>query len=117
MPAAPILKVTSSPSGAQVLIDGRELGNTPFVSKEVDPSAPHTITIKKDGYEPNERMVSGLDWSRPHGSSPQTLKVNAKLRRAAAAPGATPAPAPPKENAEPEDTGGPYIKEIKPDSP
>ncbi len=116
-PAAPILKVTSSPSGAQVLIDGRELGNTPFVSKEVDPSAPHTITIKKDGYEPNERMVSGLDWSRPHGSSPQTLKVNAKLRRSAAAPGATPTPAPPKENAEPEDTGGPYIKEIKPDSP
>jgi uncharacterized protein (TIGR02266 family) len=116
-PAAPILKVSSSPSGAQVLIDGRELGNTPFVSTEVDPSAPHTITIKKDGYEPNERMVSGLDWSRPHGSSPQTLKVNAKLRRAAPAPAATPSPAPAKENAEPEDTGGPYIKEIKPDSP
>ena len=115
VPAAPILKVTSSPPGAAVLIDGRELGNTPFVSKEVDPSSPHTITIKKDGYEPSERMVSGLDWSRPHGSSPQTLKVNAKLRRAAAAPAATPAPA--KENAEPEDTGGPYIKEIKPDSP
>jgi uncharacterized protein (TIGR02266 family) len=113
-PAAPILKVTSSPSGAQVLIDGRELGVTPFMSKEVDPSAPHTITIKKEGYEPNERMVSGLDWSRPHGSSPQTLKVNAKLRRTAAAP---PAASPPKENAEPEDTGGPYIKEIKPDSP
>ena len=116
-PAAPILKVTSSPSGAQVLIDGRELGMTPFVSKEVDPSAPHTITIKKDGYEPNERMVSGLDWSRPHGSSPQTLKVNAKLRRTAAAPAAPPGATPPKENAEPEDTGGPYIKEIKPDSP
>jgi hypothetical protein len=116
-PAAPILKVTSSPSGAQVLIDGRELGSTPFVSKEVDPSAPHTITIKKDGFEPNERMVSGLDWSRPHGSSPQTLKVNAKLRRSAAAPAATSAPATPKENAEPEDTGGPYIKEIKPDAP
>jgi uncharacterized protein (TIGR02266 family) len=114
-PAAPVLKVTSSPSGAAVLIDGRELRNTPFVSKEVDPSAPHTITIKKDGYEPNERMVSGLDWSRPHGGSPQTLKVNAKLRRTAAAPAATPAPA--KENTEPEDTGGPYIKEIKPDSP
>ncbi len=116
-PAPPILKVSSSPSGAQVLIDGRELGSTPFVSKEVDPSAPHTITIKKDGYEPNERMVSGLDWSRPHGGSPQTLKVNAKLRRAAGAPAATPSPAPAKENAEPEDTGGPYIKEIKPDSP
>jgi uncharacterized protein (TIGR02266 family) len=116
-PAAPILKVTSAPAGAQVLIDGRELGNTPFVSNEVDPSAPHTITIKKDGYETNERMVSGLDWSRPHGSSPQTLKVNAKLRRTAAAPAATTGPAPAKDNAEPQDPGGPYIKEIKPDSP
>jgi hypothetical protein len=116
-PVAPILKVTSSPPGAQVLIDGRELGNTPFVSNEVDASAPHTITIKKDGYEPNERMVSGLDWSRPHGNTPQTLKVNAKLRRTAAAPATTPGPAPAKENAEPQDTGGPYIKEIKPDSP
>ena len=118
-PAAtpPVVKITSSPSGAQVLIDGKEMGVTPFVSKEIDPASPHAITIKKDGFEPSERMVSGLDWSRPHGSTPQTLKVNAKLRRSAAAPAATPAPAPAKENAEPEDTGGPYIKEIKPDSP
>jgi uncharacterized protein (TIGR02266 family) len=115
--AAPLLKITSSPSGAQVLIDGKEMGVTPFVSKEIDPASPHAITIKKDGFDPSERMVSGLDWSRPHGSSPQTLKVNAKLRRTAAAPAATPAPTPAKENAEPEDTGGPYIKEIKPDSP
>ena len=115
-PATPVIKITSTPSGAQVLIDGRELGTTPFLSKEVDPASPHTITIKKDGYEANERMVSGLDWSRPHGKSPQTLKVSAKLRRTAAAP-AAPAEAAPKENAEPQDTGGPYIKEIKPDSP
>jgi uncharacterized protein (TIGR02266 family) len=113
---APVLKITSSPPGAQVLIDGKEMGTTPFVSKEIDPAAPHAITIKKDGYEANERMVSGLDWSCPHGNTPQTLKVNAKLRRSAAAAPAA-APAAPKENAEPEDTGGPYIKEIKPDSP
>jgi hypothetical protein len=99
-----------------VLIDGKEVGTTPFVSKDVDPAAPHAITIKKDGYEASERMVSGLDWSRPHGNTPQTLKVNAKLRRAAAAAPAA-APAAPKENAEPEDTGGPYIKEVNPGSP
>ncbi len=118
-PAAPIIKITSTPSGAQVLIDGRDLGTTPFLSKEIDPASPHTITIKKDGYEANERMVSGLDWSRPHGNNPQTLKVSAKLHRLAAAPAAPAeaAPAAPKESAEPQDTGGPYIKEIKPDSP
>ncbi len=117
-PPPPVLKITSTPSGAQVLIDGKEVGTTPFLSKEIDPASPHAITIKKDGFEASERMVSGLDWSRPHGSSPQTLKVNAKLHRSAASPAApAAAPAAPKENAEPEDTGGPYIKEIKPDSP
>jgi uncharacterized protein (TIGR02266 family) len=118
-PPPPTVKITSSPAGAQVLIDGKEMGVTPFVSKEIDPTSPHAITIKKDGYEPNERMVSGLDWSRPHGNNPQTLKVNAKLRRTAAAapPEAPKENAEPKEKAEPEDTGGPYIKEIKPDSP
>jgi molecular chaperone DnaK len=117
-PPPPVLKITSTPSGAQVLIDGKEVGTTPFLSKEIDPASPHAITIKKDGFEASERMVSGLDWSRPHGNSPQTLKVNAKLHRSAASPAAPAAtPAAPKENAEPEDTGGPYIKEIKPDSP
>ena len=113
----PVLKVTSTPAGALVLIDGKEAGTTPLVSRDVDPAAPHTITIKKDGYDANERMVSGLDWSRGHGTNPQTLKVNAKLHRtAAAAPAAAPAA---KDNAEQpaEDTGGPYIKEVKPDAP
>jgi uncharacterized protein (TIGR02266 family) len=115
-PPAPVLKITSTPSGAEVLIDGTSVGNTPFISKTLDPSAPHAITVKKDGYEANERMIGGLDWSQPHGNSPSSLKVNVKLHRTAPAPSA--APAAPKENAEPaEDTGGPYIKEIKPDSP
>ena len=99
---------------------------TPFPSKDIDPASPHAITIKKDGYEPNERMVSGLDWSRPHGNTPQTLKVNAKLRRAARRrPAAATQPAARQGGAatskdrtpQPDDTGGPYIKEIKPDSP
>src|SRR5262249_32821861 len=111
-----IVKITSTPSGAIVLIDGKEVGMTPFQSKEIDPASPHAITIKKDGYEPAERMVSGLDWSRPKGNTPQMLKVNAKLRRSAAAPAPAPAAAP-KENTEPEDTGGPYIKEVNPGSP
>jgi molecular chaperone DnaK len=112
-PAPPILKITSSPAGAEVLIDGMTVGSTPYVSKSVDPTAPHTITVKKDGFDPHERMIGGLDWSRPRGNTPQTLKVNVKLHRTPAA-----APATPKENGEPaDDTGGPYIKEIKPDAP
>ncbi|HVZ88769.1 MAG TPA: PEGA domain-containing protein, partial [Polyangia bacterium] len=111
----PTLKVTSTPAGALVLIDGKEAGTTPLVSHDVDPDAPHTVTIKKDGYDANERMVSNLDWSPARGKNPQTLKVNAKLHRAAAA---APAAAPKDNAAQPaDDPGGPYIKEIKPDSP
>jgi uncharacterized protein (TIGR02266 family) len=114
-PPPPILKISSTPAGAEVLIDGTSVGSTPFTSKTIDPASPHAITVRKDGYEPTERMIGGLDWSRPHGNGAPELKVNVKLRRAA-----TPAAAPtaPKENAAPaDDSGGPYIKEIKPDSP
>lgn len=111
-PPPPVLKVTSTPAGAEVIIDGSSVGTTPFTSKAIDPAAPHAITVKKDGYESAERMIGGLDWSRPRGNSAPSLKVNVKLRRAAAPPSA------PKENAEPpDDPGGPYIKEIKPDAP
>jgi PEGA domain len=115
-PASPTLRVTSSPAGAEVIIDGTSLGYTPFSTKALDPGSPHAITVKKTGYESTDRMISGLDWSRPHGNSPQSLKLNVKLRRAAASPPETPAP--PKDNAGPaDDSGGPYIKEIKPDKP
>jgi hypothetical protein len=111
-PPAPVLKVTSTPAGAEVIIDGSSVGTTPFTSKTIDPAAPHAVTVKKDGYESAERMIGGLDWSRPRGNGAPSLKVNVKLRRAAAPPAA------PKENAEPaDDSGGPYIKEIKPDAP
>ncbi|HMC94776.1 MAG TPA: PEGA domain-containing protein, partial [Polyangia bacterium] len=80
-PPAPVLKVTSTPAGAEVIIDGSSVGTTPFTSKTIDPAAPHAITVKKDGFEPTERMIGGLDWSRPHGNSPASLKVNVKLHR------------------------------------
>jgi uncharacterized protein (TIGR02266 family) len=115
-PASPTLRVSSSPAGAEVIIDGTSLGYTPFSTKAVDPGSPHAITVKKTGYESTDRMISGLDWSRPHGNSPQSLKLNVKLRRAAASPPETPSS--PKDNAGPaDDSGGPYIKEIKPDKP
>ncbi len=112
--AKSVLKIASSPAGAEVLIDGNSVGVTPFSSKDIDPGAPHAITLKKDGFETQERMVGASDWSRPHGSSPAALKVSVKLHRLASAPAESP-----KETSPPpaEDTGGPYIKEVTPSSP
>jgi hypothetical protein len=91
--APPVLKITSSPSGADVTIDGVPVGVTPFASKEVDPGGTHTIALKKDGFEPQERMISGSDWSRGKGGA-QTLKFNIKLKRTG---GEAPKPAEPAE--------------------
>ncbi|MFL5307683.1 MAG: PEGA domain-containing protein, partial [Polyangia bacterium] len=112
--ATAVLKITSSPAGADVSIDGSPVGMTPFTSRDIDPGSPHAITLKKDGFETHERMVGASDWSRAHGSTPPSLKVNVKLRRIAPPPGAET----PKETGAPaEDTGGPYIKEVNPSSP
>jgi hypothetical protein len=78
----PVLKITSSPAGADIVIDGVPVGTTPFSSRDVTADATHAISVKKDGYETHERMISGSDWSRGKGGA-QSLKVNVKLKRAA----------------------------------
>jgi hypothetical protein len=78
----PALKITSSPTGADVVIDGVPVGTTPFSSRDVTADGTHAISVKKDGYETHERMISGSDWSRGK-SGALSLKVNIKLKRAA----------------------------------
>jgi len=85
-----LLKITSSPTGAEVVIDGIPRGNTPFSSKDITPDATHAITVKKDGYEAHERMISGSDWSRARGGV-QSLKFNVKLKRTGGEPAKQPA--------------------------
>jgi hypothetical protein len=63
-----------------VVIDGVPVGTTPFSSKDIDPAGTHAISVKKDGYESHERMISGSDWSRGKGGA-QSLKFNVKLKK------------------------------------
>src|SRR5262249_56849568 len=86
-----LLRITSVPAGAEVLVDGASVGRTPYLGKGIDPNAPHAITLKKDGYENHEHMISASDWSRT-GKGVQTVKLNVKLRKAG---GAEPAKAEP----------------------
>jgi uncharacterized protein (TIGR02266 family) len=76
----PVLKITSSPTGAEVVIDGSSVGTTPYSSKDVDPTAAHAITVRKDGFEAHERMISGSDWTKSR-SGTQSLKMNIRLKR------------------------------------
>jgi hypothetical protein len=77
-------RIISLPSGAEVLIDGQSVGKTPFIGKDIDPSAPHALTVRKDGFENYEHMVSSSDWIKGKGNG-QVLKVAVKLRKTRAA--------------------------------
>jgi len=83
--AARIVKITSTPPGAEVLIDGRSVGKTPYQGKDIDPAAPHALTVKRDGFETYEHMISGSDWLKVKGVP--SLKVTVKLRKARGAGG------------------------------
>jgi hypothetical protein len=81
-----LLKVTSTPAGAEVLIDGQSVGRTPFQGNDVDADAPHAVTIKLDGYETHEHMISASDWQKAKGNQ-ETARVTVKLRKMAGSTG------------------------------
>jgi uncharacterized protein (TIGR02266 family) len=79
--AANVARVISLPTGAEVLIDGQLVGKTPFQGKDIDPAAPHALTVRKEGFETYEHMVSASDWMKGKGPG-QSLRVTVKLRKA-----------------------------------
>jgi predicted Zn finger-like uncharacterized protein len=50
-PEAPAIVFTSSPSRAEVYMDGRRMGRTPYRYEAGRASRSYTVTMKKDGYE------------------------------------------------------------------
>lgn len=74
------LKVGSNPPGAEVVIDGESVGFAPLVDNNVDPRLPHSIALKKEGFESYEHMISSSDWSGPKDGF-RLLKLNVKLRQ------------------------------------
>lgn len=57
VPAGGTLSVSSTPSGASVLLDGTEAGVSPVVIPGV-PAGNHTVVLKKDGYVTTSRQVT-----------------------------------------------------------
>jgi serine/threonine-protein kinase len=87
-----LVKVRSLPSGAQVLIDGEPMGQTPFQRRILDTEKNHAVTVRKPGYEPYEHIVSPSDAWVKEGNT-EIMKLVAKLTKIkvqAAAPSAVP---------------------------
>jgi uncharacterized protein (TIGR02266 family) len=90
------IRVTSKPPGAEVAIDGQLVGQTPLSTSIADVSSPHFLSVRKEGFETFEQMISATSaWAKAKGAKGQpavpTLKINAKLKAsggAAAAAGA-----------------------------
>jgi uncharacterized protein (TIGR02266 family) len=94
-----LLKVRSVPPGAQVLIDGEPMGQTPFQRRILDADKPHTVSIRKPGYLLYERSISPSGPWVKDGNT-KTTNVAARLTKSkaqpaetSAAPGAQPEPA------------------------
>ncbi|AUX49017.1 protein kinase [Sorangium cellulosum] len=87
-----VLVVESMPSGAEVLEDGKPLGNTPLqlsVSNSSVRSSPRRLTVRLEGYEP---------YSIVQGPSEQSVRLVATLSKSApppSAPATTAAPSQP----------------------
>ncbi|MDB4980756.1 MAG: hypothetical protein JWM82_1508, partial [Myxococcales bacterium] len=93
VPPPDVLKITTTPGGAEVIIDGLSVGTTPYSANDLDPATPHSITLKKDGFEAHDRMISSSDWQHAKGGA-HALKITVKLRstgHAAPAEGSAPA--------------------------
>ncbi len=57
-PLGTLLRVVSLPIGAEVLVDGRPVGQTPL-SAQALPFGEHELTVQKAGYLPERRRVLG----------------------------------------------------------
>jgi serine/threonine protein kinase len=54
----PRIEITSEPSGASILLDGRPAGRTPAVVR-VEPGVPHRIELRRRGYRSVARQLVG----------------------------------------------------------
>lgn len=57
-PKGIIVRFTSTPTGAEVQVDGEYWGSTPTSDLTRLPAGPHTILVKKLGYQPWERKIT-----------------------------------------------------------
>lgn len=88
-PTPGVLRVTSSPGGARVTIDGRSRGTTPLVVRDLRLGT-YQVTVAREGYQERSMRVSLTDGRRD--ASVAVTLPRAASRRAAAPAAASTAP-------------------------
>lgn len=91
VPNEKVVAVASTPPGAEVFVDGKRVGRTPFEIKKLDLSKSHDIELKRPGFIAQSRTVSATDPFETKGDRDVlalavTLEAEPKPERPAAAP-------------------------------
>jgi hypothetical protein len=78
------LRITSIPTDAEVLLDGKSVGRTPLFGADIDMSHPHRLVLRKEGYALFEQNITtSSEWVvKPSDRSSALLRISALLRRA-----------------------------------
>jgi hypothetical protein len=61
VPNEKVVQVATTPSGAEVVLDGRRVGRTPFTIHKLDLSKSHALEVKRAGFVPQKREISAAD--------------------------------------------------------
>jgi hypothetical protein len=67
VPTEKQVEVSSTPAGADVVLDGKRVGRTPYTIRKLDLSKAHAIEVKRTGYLSQSRNVSATDAFEPKG--------------------------------------------------
>lgn len=62
--APPEVRIVSTPPGATVLVDGREVGTTPLVWRDGAVGGTYAVTLRLDGHEPVAARIADLPAGR-----------------------------------------------------
>jgi len=81
------LRLTSIPSDAEVVLDGKVIGRTPLFGVDIDTSRTHALLIRKEGFAPHQQAITASsDWTiKASDKSVATLKISVLLARTGAA--------------------------------
>ena len=90
VPNEKIVEVATTPAGAEVMLDGKRVGKTPYTIHKLDLSKSHALELKRTGFVSQTRSISATDTFESKGDK-DVLAVAMTLEAAPAA-----APTPPK---------------------
>ena len=68
-----MLNIHSNVDGADIFLDGKHVGQTPYVVQQLDASRSYMISLRKDGYKESKKTV------RPRGNA--LVEVEMKLKK------------------------------------